>query len=158
MLATLADDDVPACAMTEAGLTHHDPLAGDVAAAVRSICRFLIRGIAWERAVRQSAEERRAETNEALLSVRHGAGTSGGFAPEVLRAAVYFVGSSSRFSEALQQSLAFAGPAKITVRSWWVVSQAPVGEVQRYLLQPWPISKYAAGRKPAQTGWLRAGA
>jgi ADP-ribosylglycohydrolase len=46
-----------------------------------------------------------------LLSVREGPGTSGGFAPEVLRAAVYFVGSSSSFAEALEQSLAFAGPA-----------------------------------------------
>jgi ADP-ribosylglycohydrolase len=111
MLAKLAEDDVPACAMTEAGHTHHDPLAGDVAAAVSTMCRFLIRGIAWERAVRQSAEERMAETKDALRSVRQGPGTSGGFAPEVLRAAVYFVGSSSSFSEALQPSLAFAGPA-----------------------------------------------
>ena len=33
MLASLADDDLPRCAITEARLTHHDPLAGDVAAA-----------------------------------------------------------------------------------------------------------------------------
>jgi ADP-ribosylglycohydrolase len=61
--------------------------------------------------VRQSAEGRMAETKEALLAVRQGPGTRGGFAPEVLRASVYFVGSSSSFSEALQQSLTFAGPA-----------------------------------------------
>jgi ADP-ribosylglycohydrolase len=111
MLATLADEDVPACAMAEARLTHYDPLAGDVAAAVSTMCRCLIRGIAWEHAVRQSAEARRAETRNAFRSVRQGPGTSGGFAPEVLRAAVYFVGSSSRFAEALHTSLAFAGPA-----------------------------------------------
>jgi ADP-ribosyl-[dinitrogen reductase] hydrolase len=34
MLASLADDDLPGCAVTEARLTHHDPLADDVAAAV----------------------------------------------------------------------------------------------------------------------------
>ena len=33
MLAALADDDLPGRAATEARLTHHDPLAGDVAAA-----------------------------------------------------------------------------------------------------------------------------
>ena len=34
MLAALADEALPGCAVTEARLTHHDPLAGDVAAAV----------------------------------------------------------------------------------------------------------------------------
>jgi ADP-ribosylglycohydrolase len=34
MLASLADDDLSGCAVTEARFTHHDPLAGDVAAAV----------------------------------------------------------------------------------------------------------------------------
>ena len=29
MLAALADDDLPGCAVTEARLTHHDPLASD---------------------------------------------------------------------------------------------------------------------------------
>jgi hypothetical protein len=33
MLASLADNDLPGCAVTEARLTHHDLLAGDVAAA-----------------------------------------------------------------------------------------------------------------------------
>jgi ADP-ribosylglycohydrolase len=32
MLASLADEALPGCAVTEARLTHHDPLAGDVAA------------------------------------------------------------------------------------------------------------------------------
>jgi ADP-ribosylglycohydrolase len=111
MLATLADDDLVSCAITEARLTHHDALAGDVAAAVTVLCRCLIRGVAWESAVQRSAEERQAETSAAMFSVRDGPGTSGGFAPEVLRAAVYFVGSSFSFSEALGRSLAFAGPA-----------------------------------------------
>jgi ADP-ribosylglycohydrolase len=111
MLASLADDDLPGCAITEARLTHHDPLAGDVAAAVAVLCRSLIRGAAWERALQRSAERRQAQISEALLSGQEGPATGGGFAPEVLRAAVYFVGSSSSFSEALDLSLAFAGPA-----------------------------------------------
>jgi ADP-ribosylglycohydrolase len=111
MLASLPDKDLPGCAITEARLTHQDPLAGDVAAAVTVLCRSLIRGITWESAVQRAAEGRQAETSAALFSVREGPGTSGGFAPEVLRAAVYHVGSSSSFAEALERSLAFAGPA-----------------------------------------------
>jgi ADP-ribosylglycohydrolase len=111
MLASLADDDLPGCAIIEARLTHHDPLAGEVAAAVSMLCRCLIRGAAWESAWQRSAEGRQAQTSEALFSGQEGPGASGGFAPEVLRAAVYFVGSSSSFAEALERSVAFAGPA-----------------------------------------------
>jgi ADP-ribosylglycohydrolase len=111
MLAARADDDLPGCAVTEARLTHHDPLAGDVAAAVTVLCRCLIRGAAWESALRRSVEGRQAQTSEALSSGRERPGRDGGFAPEVLRAAVYFVGSSTNFSEALERSVVFAGPA-----------------------------------------------
>jgi ADP-ribosylglycohydrolase len=111
MLASLADDDLPGCAVTEARLTHHDPLAGDVAAAVTALCRCLIRGAAWESAVRRSAEGRQGQTREALFSGQEGPGTNGGFAPEVLRAVVYCVGSCSSFSEALERSVVFAGYA-----------------------------------------------
>jgi ADP-ribosyl-[dinitrogen reductase] hydrolase len=111
MLATLADGDLPDCAVTEARLTHHDPLAGNVAAAVAALIWSLLRGAAWEIALQRSADGRQAQTSEALLSGQEGPATSGGFAPEVLRAAVYFVGSSSSFSEALERSVGFAGPA-----------------------------------------------
>jgi ADP-ribosylglycohydrolase len=111
MLAALADDDLPDCAVTEARLTHHDPLAGDVAAAVTSLCRCLIRGAAWESALRRSAEGRQGQTSEALFSGQEGPGTNGGFAQEVLQAAVYLVGSSSSYSEALERSVVFAGTA-----------------------------------------------
>jgi hypothetical protein len=62
-------------------------------------------------AVRRSVVGRQAQTSEALFSNQEGPATGGGFAPEVLRAAVYFVGSSPSFPEALGRSLAFAGPA-----------------------------------------------
>src|ERR1700722_4082776 len=53
MLAAIADEDLVACAMSEARLTHYDPLAGEVAAAVNKMCRSLIRGAAWDVALRQ---------------------------------------------------------------------------------------------------------
>jgi ADP-ribosylglycohydrolase len=101
MLASLAADHLPGCAITEAGLTHHDALAGAVAAAVSTLCRSLIRGTAWQDAVRQTG----------AFADLQGPGNNGGFAPDVLRAALHFVGTLSGFSEALARSLAFAGPA-----------------------------------------------
>jgi len=82
-------------------LTHHDPLAGEVAAAVNKLCRSLIRGTAWQDAVRETGR----------FADQEGPGNKGGYAPDVLRAAVFFVGTSASFAEALERSLDFAGPA-----------------------------------------------
>jgi ADP-ribosylglycohydrolase len=101
MLAAIADEDLAGCAKAEARLTHHDPLAGEVAAAANKLCRVLVRGAAWDVALRQVSE----------FAAPDGPGSNGGFAPDVLRAAIYFVGTSASFAEALARSLAFAGPA-----------------------------------------------
>jgi ADP-ribosylglycohydrolase len=100
MLVSIADDELGRCAEAEARLTHHDPLAGEVAALVNQLCRSLIRGTAWPDAVRGAG--RFAEG---------GPGENGGYAPDVLRAALHFVGMSADFAEALERSLAFAGAA-----------------------------------------------
>jgi ADP-ribosylglycohydrolase len=101
MLASVTDEDLAGCAMTEARLPHHDPLAGEIAAAINKLCRALIRGAAWEVALRCCGP----------FAGVGGPGNNGGFAPDVLRAALHFVGSSPCFTEALERSLAFAGPA-----------------------------------------------
>jgi ADP-ribosylglycohydrolase len=101
MLAAIADDDLSACAMAEARLTHHDPVAGEVAVAVNRLCRSLIRGVAWDMALRQCG----------ACEGQVGPGNNGGFAPDVLRAALHFIGTSGCFAEAMERSLAFAGPA-----------------------------------------------
>ena len=101
MLASIADDDLSACAMAEARLTHHDPVAGDIAVAVNRLCRSLIRGATWDVVLRQCG----------ACEGQEGPGNNGGFARDVLRAALHFVGSSASFAEALERSLAFAGPA-----------------------------------------------
>lgn len=98
MSAGIADADLAACAMAEAGLTHHDPLAGEVSAAVTTLCRALIRGAEWDRAV-QAAGGFGGDIPD----------DTGGYAPEVYRAAVYFVGTSAGFAEALERSVGFAG-------------------------------------------------
>jgi ADP-ribosylglycohydrolase len=101
MLASIADHDLAACAIIEARLTHHDPVAGETAAIVNKWCRALIRGTTWQDVMGETTG----------FTVRDGPGTNSGFAPDVLRAAAYFVGTSASFSEALERSLAFAGAA-----------------------------------------------
>jgi ADP-ribosylglycohydrolase len=101
MCASIADDTLSGCALAEARLTHHDPLAGEVAAAATGLCRALVRGVGWDVALRQLSG----------FAAPEGPGSNGGFAPDVLRAALYFVGASARFTEALNRSLAFAGPS-----------------------------------------------
>lgn len=92
MLGSLADDDLNGCALAEARLTHYDPLAGEVAAAVSKLCRSLIRGTAWGVALQGCGK----------FAAPEGPGNNG-FAPDVLRAALHFVGTSGNFVEALER-------------------------------------------------------
>ena len=50
----------------DAALTHHDPLAGDVAAAVAVLCRVLMGGASWPAAKLVAAEGRLPETVAAI--------------------------------------------------------------------------------------------
>jgi ADP-ribosylglycohydrolase len=101
MLASIADEDLESGAMSEAALTHYEPVAGEFAVAVNKLCRAMIRGVVWDVALRRCGG----------FASQDGPGNNGGFAPDVLRAAVYFVGTSACFAEALERALAFAGPA-----------------------------------------------
>ncbi len=98
-------------AQQEAALTHLHPLSSDVAAAVVLLCRELIHGTSWKDALEVARIGRFPETQAAMAPSKssHGLNT-GGFAPDVLAAAIYFVGSSDTFGAALEASFAFAGP------------------------------------------------
>ncbi|WP_457653854.1 ADP-ribosylglycohydrolase family protein [Rhodocaloribacter sp.] len=111
MCASIDDDRLGAYAMTEARLTHRHPLAGDVAAAVARLCRALIRGVPWPEALTKAAEGRRPETRGSLETGSSVALSRTGFAPDVLAAAIHFLGTSASFEEALERSLDFAGPS-----------------------------------------------
>lgn len=93
MLAPISDEDLERCAVSEARLTHYDPLAGEVAAAVNAVCRALIRGSVWEDAERTCSR----------FVAKEQPSDNGGFAPDVLRAAMFFVGISDSFDEALER-------------------------------------------------------
>jgi ADP-ribosylglycohydrolase len=111
MAQFLPDEELAGCALREARLTHHHPLAGDVAAAVAVLCRALIRGEPWEDAVSRAAAGRLGPTVQALDMASPAPLSPGGYAPEVLRAAVHFVAGHDSFADALSASLTFAGPA-----------------------------------------------
>jgi ADP-ribosylglycohydrolase len=134
MAASLPDEALAACALREARLTHGDPLAGDVAAAVVTLCRGLIRGLPWEVALDRAKRGRSPETIRALGIDRGPPLSPGGFAPEVLRAAVRFVAGAGTFEGALAESLAFTGPANYAPvlvgalgGARWGVSAIPAG-------------------------------
>ena len=101
MFARIPDEDLTPFAKAEAALTHYDPLAGEIAATVDRLCRALIRGVDWGVALHQCGG----------FVDENGPGHNGGFAPDVLQAAMHFVGTSDSFAEALERALAFAGPA-----------------------------------------------
>lgn len=111
MSAHLRDEELPALARQEAKLTHWDPIAGDVSAAVVVLCRALVRGEQWQAALHKAARH----CGVCNLKLEGGAPdpplSRSGFAPEVLRAAVFFVGDSSDPATALTRSFEFAGPA-----------------------------------------------
>ena len=111
MLPGLNAQQLTDFAAKEATLTHYHPLSGDVAAAVVVICHELVRGSAWEDAVESARAGRLPETRAAMTHPEPDSLNRGGFAPDVLAAAVHFVGSSDKFDAALDASLQFAGPA-----------------------------------------------
>lgn len=105
------DSQLAAAAKAEAALTHFDPLAGDVSAAVAVLIRLLISGVPWRRALAEAAADRMSKTQMALTNQFSGNLRSGGYAPDVLGAAVHFLDTQSDFQSALNESLLFAGPA-----------------------------------------------
>jgi ADP-ribosylglycohydrolase len=94
----------------DASLTHHDPLAGHVAAAGALVLRGLIKGLDWLETLAWARMSGGPELARWLQPPDNPAQPDG-FAPNVLRAAVYFVGRSGSLDEALRNSMAFAGPA-----------------------------------------------
>lgn len=111
MLPGLNTQQLTDYAAKEAALTHYHPLSGDVAATVVVICHELVAGSGWEDAVESARAGRLPETQTALMDPAPDSLNSGGFAPDVLAAAIHFVGSRNTFDAALEASLKFAGPA-----------------------------------------------
>lgn len=111
MASALDTKRLASYAEMEAKLTHYHALSADAAAAVVLTCRELVRGASWQEAIESARSGRLPETRRALSDRSRGSLKSGGFAPDVLAAAIHFVQSSATFEEALNAALQFAGPA-----------------------------------------------
>lgn len=110
MAPYLPDEELAGCALREARLTHHHLWRATWPPPWWSLCRALIRG---ERTTRfpGAATGRLGPTIQALDENNRYPLSPGGYAPEVLRAAVRFVSGHDTFAHALGVSLAFAGSA-----------------------------------------------
>lgn len=111
MSVDLADSELADCARHEASLTHRPPLAADVSSAIALLCRHLIRGVGWGDARRAAAAGRSSITQASLEPSSQEAVNAGGFAPDVLAAAVFFLEQHGEFGDALEASVRFAGSA-----------------------------------------------
>ncbi|MCB9760661.1 MAG: ADP-ribosylglycohydrolase family protein [Alphaproteobacteria bacterium] len=105
----IPDDALPAAARSEAALTHLHPVAGEASVAVAVLCRRLIRGVDWAEALALTRGGLGREVAAALRPSRHATLDSGGYAPSVLRVAVWFLDQYPDFEEALNGALEFSG-------------------------------------------------
>ncbi len=111
MAGFLSDEALPVAAMLQARLTHFHPLAADGAVSVAMMTRALLRETDWSGVLDTGRVGAMPETAAALDSPPRSDLKPEGFTPDVLAAAVWFVGNHESFEAALTASLAFAGPA-----------------------------------------------
>jgi ADP-ribosylglycohydrolase len=108
MAGFLTDESLSKVAHIEAALTHFDVLAGDAAATMVILCRLLMGEAEWQEVLDQTLSPTiRQQLDAASPSML----SRGGFSPDVLIAAIYFVHQHTNFEAALSASLAFAGGA-----------------------------------------------
>lgn len=110
MASFLSDSELSILAAEEAALTHYDPLAGDVAAATVTVYRLLIKGMDWQAVLGEAVRGRHEKTRAAFTNTSVSELERGGFAPDVLKAALFFVSVHDGFGAALEAALEFAGP------------------------------------------------
>jgi ADP-ribosyl-[dinitrogen reductase] hydrolase len=105
-LASFIDDQsLFGIAETEARLTHHHPLAGEVSGTFLAIVRACIAGKDDDAF---SMGNSSAELQRILTSKKDCSLSPSGFAPEVLRAAIHFAGRTQTFDDALDSAVLFA--------------------------------------------------
>jgi ADP-ribosyl-[dinitrogen reductase] hydrolase len=99
-------------AIQEARLTHFDPVAGDVSAAVALLIKYSSEGVGGgdSASLIQAGRGRLPVTQAALEGGNIQPAMPSGYAPDALQAAIYFLQSSDSLEEALERSTRFAGP------------------------------------------------
>jgi ADP-ribosylglycohydrolase len=97
---TVPTAKIAVSARTEASITHQHPHAGDAAAVVALLCRYLIEGCSWEEAKRNVSENE----SDAWAAVCSADLSTGGNALDVVRTAIHFLDSDEPLTRALEFS------------------------------------------------------
>jgi len=111
MAGFISDHNMLSAVAEEARITHFHPLSAQVAQAVNTICRSLIKGEKWEAAL--ILAKSLPGLDRIVVKALNGEKPElGGYAPAVLQSAVHFMASHQHAPEqALTSSLKFAGSA-----------------------------------------------
>lgn len=112
LCASLPDDQLASAARQDTKYTHAHPLSVEAAGACVVVLRCLVRGGSWEEALSTARLEAPDLAKSLNPNTAQSVATAGGFAPEVVAAAVQLVCEhrDKGFDEALCRCLAFAGP------------------------------------------------
>ncbi|UJR08278.1 hypothetical protein I4U23_012550 [Adineta vaga] len=106
--AYINDEDLADVTMSEAKLTHHSPLAGQVATIVNLICRSLLRNRNWSDSVNAAFTEANLHDDVKNVLMRHRRWpnpineTHPAYAPTILNAALHYVATSRSTEEAIE--------------------------------------------------------
>jgi len=112
----ITDEQLASIVKKESGITHMHNLSVAAAQSQAVLIRLLITGHTWEDAL-QTVQQLFKKEHEIYKALTVSNDTSknllskGGYAPDVLKAAIYFVNSTKTFLDALHHSLSFAGSA-----------------------------------------------
>lgn len=122
LLRRVTDDQLSQYARKEARLTHYDFVAGEYSLFVIRLCRSLIDGQPFQEAlahIYRTSTDSLTIINELsdLINLNKQKPylnkplSNGGYSPDVLRAALYYLQTNNTFESALSASVVFAGAA-----------------------------------------------
>lgn len=107
----LSDGQLEAALIAEARLSHLHRLAAEGSAFVGLLCRNLILGSHFNKALEIAGRNRAKAIQQAASVFDPDTLKPGGYTPDAIAAGVYFVKTADTFGDALQRALEFAGPA-----------------------------------------------
>lgn len=105
----LDEDALLQAALDEAKLSHYDPIAGEVSQAYLLLIRHIVNGKSLNDSIAACEERISPDLINSMKYQLSPALSRGGYAPDVLEAAMFFAREKHDFSNCLASSLGFAG-------------------------------------------------
>eukprot|EP01119_Soliformovum_irregulare_P004473 TRINITY_DN1548_c0_g1_i2.p1 TRINITY_DN1548_c0_g1~~TRINITY_DN1548_c0_g1_i2.p1 ORF type:complete len:619 (-),score=107.50 TRINITY_DN1548_c0_g1_i2:889-2745(-) len=109
VFAKIAESDLTNIVTQETKITHHHALSIETAIITAQILRALRDGASWKHALSWGSQFSTSEETKEAFQTSDPPTDAGGFAPNVLKAALYFISNTQSFKDALYKSLQFAG-------------------------------------------------